>query len=55
MSGQVDRVQLSLPVEVLEELLRKHELHLEQLQTLDLNSHRAAQRAARNALLNNRR
>jgi hypothetical protein len=47
-----DLVQLALPTSVLEELLRRHHLHLEQLQSLDVDSHRAIQAAAKQALLN---
>lgn len=37
-------LQLALPAAVVEDLLRRHELHLEQVRSLDGSSHRELQR-----------
>lgn len=53
MDGK-DLVQLALPASVLEDLLRRHQLHLEQLHSLDPASHQAVQRAVMKALVSRR-
>jgi hypothetical protein len=53
MNGN-DMVQLTLPVSLLEKLLRQGQLHLEQLHSLDSDSHCALQRVAKQALVTRR-
>ena len=49
------RVQLALPPEVLEDLLRRHQLHAEQLQPLDGASQKALTALVMRTLSGNRR
>lgn len=49
------RVHLVLPAAVLEDLLRRHQLHIEQLQCLDKESQAVLEAALKNALIHNRR
>lgn len=48
-------VNVSMPASVLEELLRRHELHIEQLQCLDEDSQRVVRGSLKKVLLPNRR
>lgn len=44
-------IQLALPEELLEELLRNHHLHVESVHSLDPISHRLMQRLVKRSLL----
>ncbi len=48
-------VHVALPASVVEELLRRHELHIEQLQCLDEHSQRMLHTSLKHVLLLNRR
>jgi hypothetical protein len=47
-------VQLALPAAVVEDLLRRHQLHLEQERSLDASSHRELQRLVARIALHGR-
>ena len=48
-------LQLALPAEVVEDLLRRHQLHLEQIQSLDGDSHRRLTDLVKRTVLHSRR